>query len=134
MAAAVIALLLVAAVAYAFYRRGKAAGRKENGRTGDENGDAVAELGNTAVDKKPLTELGIGGSEKPPVELGGKSVVELPAGTGSPLSATSTTVTAPDIPYANLNYPFDAAGMQVALHPQSNVVELGSEPHGYGPR
>jgi hypothetical protein len=131
-AAAVIALLLVAAVAYTFYRRGKTAGRKENGGTGDENGDAVAELANTAADKKLRAELDISGSEKPPVELGGKSMVEMPAGTGSPVSAASTTVAAPGGLYAN--YPFDTAGMQVALHPQPNVAELGSEPHRYGPR
>ena len=113
-AAAAIALLLVAAVAYTFYRRGKAAGRKENGGTGDKNGDAVVELANTAADKKPLAELDISWSEKPPVELGGNFMVEMPAGTGSPVSAASTTVTAPGRLYTN--YPFDAAEIQVALH------------------
>jgi hypothetical protein len=131
-AAGGIALLLVAAIAYAFYRRGKTAGRKENGGTGDENGNAVVELANTAADKKPLTELDISASEKPPVELGGKPMVEMPAGTGSPVSTASTNVAAPGRLYTN--YPFDTSGIQVALHPQPNVAELGSESYRYGPR
>ena len=87
----------------------------------------MAELGGAAINK-PRAELGVGGNEKPPIELGGKAMNEMAAGTESPLSTSPHSVSPGGGGYTY--YPPNTAELgPIYYHHQPNVVELSSDPY-----
>ena len=121
-AAGIVALLGIAAIAFIFYRRGRVAGAKEADRNPIVDGD-LAELGGTGI-KPARVELGEGGNEKPPLELGGKPMAE----TASPVSPISSHPRSPELGIGYAYYPPNTAELGPYYY-GPNAVELSSEPY-----
>ncbi|KAK1752184.1 hypothetical protein QBC47DRAFT_433152 [Echria macrotheca] len=122
--AGVLGLFLIVAVAYFFYRRGKAAGAKGSVAPDNDEDGGIAELGGAMKVGGPHAELGVGSNEKPPVELGGKGRVEM--------AATESSVS-PASPFAGYVYP-SAGAVELGAHPPSYPAELGGGFSGEGYR